>query len=72
MNNKERWVGIKEVARHLGVNKDSIYRWIRERELPGHRVGRLYRFKLSEIDLWVLNKEDKKKKVRRVPVKNKD
>jgi len=49
----ERWVGVAAVAAHLGVNKDSIYRWIEDKGLPAHRVGRLFRFKLSEIDEWV-------------------
>lgn len=50
---EERWVGVDDVATHLGVAKDSVYRWIDEQGLPAHRVGRLYRFKLSEIDDWV-------------------
>ena len=50
---EERWVGVDDVATHLGVAKDSIYRWVDERGLPAHRVGRLFRFKLSEIDDWV-------------------
>lgn len=49
----ERWVGAEDVAAHLSVNKDSIYRWIEKKGLPAHRVGRLFRFKLSEIDEWV-------------------
>src|SRR5512139_597941 len=53
MPSEERWVGVSDVAADLGVAKDSIYRWIEERGLPGHRVGRLFRFKLSEIDEWV-------------------
>ena len=53
MNASERWVGVEDVAAHLGVAKDSVYRWIEERGLPAHRVGRLFRFKLSEIDEWV-------------------
>ena len=50
---EERWVSVEEVATHLGVNKDSVYRWIERKGLPAHRVGRLFRFKLSEIDEWV-------------------
>ncbi len=50
----ERWVDIEEVAKHLGVNKDSVYRWVEERACPAHRVGRLYGFKLSEVDAWVV------------------
>jgi excisionase family DNA binding protein len=53
MNAAERWVGVEDVAAHLGVAKDSVYRWIDERGLPAHRVGRLLRFKLSEVDEWV-------------------
>jgi len=50
---KERWVNIDEVASHLGVTKDSIYRWVEKKQFPAHRVGRLFRFKLSEVDEWV-------------------
>ena len=53
MAGEERWVGVEDVATHLAVAKDSVYRWIEERGLPAHRVGRLFRFKLSEIDEWV-------------------
>lgn len=53
MASEERWVGVQAVAAHLGVAKDSVYRWIDEQGLPAHRVGRLLRFKLSEIDEWV-------------------
>jgi len=49
----EPWVSVEDVARHLGVTKDSIYRWIEERALPAHRLGRLWKFKLSEVDEWV-------------------
>jgi excisionase family DNA binding protein len=50
---EERWVGVDEVAAHLGVARDSVYRWVEKRGLPARRVGRLLRFKLSEVDAWV-------------------
>ncbi len=49
----ESWVAVDKVALHLGVAKDSVYRWIETKGLPAHRVGRLWKFKLSEIDEWV-------------------
>ena len=49
----EPWVSVDEIATHLGVAKDSIYRWIDKRNLPAHRVGRLWKFKVSEVDEWV-------------------
>jgi excisionase family DNA binding protein len=53
MTANERWVGVAEVAAHLNVNKDSVYRWIDKKGLPAHRIGRLFRFKISEVDEWV-------------------
>lgn len=53
MANKEEWVGVADVAVHLRVTKDSIYRWVNTKGLPAHRVGRLLRFRLSEVDQWV-------------------
>jgi excisionase family DNA binding protein len=49
----ERWSSVDEVTAHLGVSRDTIYRWIEARALPAHRIGRLWKFKLSEIDDWV-------------------
>lgn len=49
----EPWTSVDEIARHLGVAKDSIYRWIERRSLPAHKIGRLWKFKISEVDEWV-------------------
>ncbi|MBX3747812.1 MAG: excisionase family DNA-binding protein [Verrucomicrobiae bacterium] len=49
----EPWSSVEVVAKHLGVAKDSVYRWIETRSLPSHRIGRLWKFKLSEVDNWV-------------------
>lgn len=54
MHPDEGWVGVEEVAVHLQVAKDSIYRWTESKGFPAHRVGRLLRFKLSEVDEWVM------------------
>jgi excisionase family DNA binding protein len=49
----EPWSSVDDVAKHLGVAQDSIYRWIDARGLPAHKIGRLWKFKLSEVDIWV-------------------
>lgn len=49
----EPWVSVEQIAEHLGVTRDSIYRWIDRKSLPAHRVGRLWKFKVSEVDQWV-------------------
>lgn len=46
-------VGISDVAAHLSVRKDSIYRRVDSKHFPAHKVERLLRFWLSEVDEWV-------------------
>ena len=49
----EPWITLDDIARHLSVSKDTIYRWIDDQALPAHKVGRLWKFKVSEVDEWV-------------------
>lgn len=49
----EPWASIDEAAAHLGVRKDSVYRWIESRGLPARKIGKLWKLKLSEVDVWV-------------------
>lgn len=54
MANAEPWVSVEDVVAHLGVARDSVYRWIEGRGLPAHKIGRLWKFKLSEVDTCVV------------------
>lgn len=47
---QERWLSVEQIARHLGVNPDTIYKWIIRKKMPAHKVGRLWKFKASEVD----------------------
>ncbi len=49
----DRWLSVEEIAGHLGVSKDTIYAWISKRNMPAHRIGRLWKFKVEETDEWV-------------------
>lgn len=51
--NTEPWVTAEQVAQHLGVVKDTVYRWRVHKGLPAHKIGRLWKFQLSEVDEWV-------------------
>lgn len=42
-----------EIAEYLGVSKDTVYTWVSSKGMPGHRVGRFWKFKKDEIDDWV-------------------
>jgi len=52
----ERWLSVEEIAAHLGVSKETIYRWLEKdgnRQIPASRIGRLWKFKASEVDEWI-------------------
>jgi len=49
----DRWVSVTDVAEHLGISRDTIYRWIETKGLPAYRVGRHWKLKLEDVDRWV-------------------
>lgn len=52
--NDDRWISIEEAANYLGVNKDTIRNWIKkENGIPAHKIGKLWKFKKSELDIWI-------------------
>ena len=53
MSEPERWYSLEEIAEHLGVSQDTIHRWIRTKNMPAHKVGRLWKFDVSEVNAWV-------------------
>ncbi|PID37645.1 MAG: DNA-binding protein [Proteobacteria bacterium] len=53
MSEQEAWASVDDVAKHLGIAKDTVYRWIESKGMPAHKVGRLWKFKLSQVDAWI-------------------
>jgi excisionase family DNA binding protein len=49
----EPWLSADDIAAHLGITKDTVYSWIAERDMPAHKLGRLWKFQTSEVDIWV-------------------
>lgn len=43
---------VKEAAKFLKVSEKTIYKKIRDREIPFKRVGRVIRFHLPELIGW--------------------
>lgn len=52
---EDRWLSVDEIAIYLGVKRDTVYKWIGEKHMPAHKIGRLWKFKKEEIDEWVRN-----------------
>lgn len=49
----DRWLSVDEIADYLGVAKDTIYTWVTSKGMPGHKVGRFWKFKKEDVDAWV-------------------
>ena len=58
----ERWCSMKEVCEHLGASHDSVVHWVKNNNLPAVKIGRLWRFKMSEVDEWLLTDDAEKTK----------
>ena len=53
INDVERWLSLEEISNHVGCSKDTIRAWIKKDTIPYHKVGRMYKFKISEVDAWI-------------------
>lgn len=51
--NENRWLSVQDIAAYLGVKDETIYVWIAKKRMPAHKVGRLWKFKATEVDAWV-------------------
>lgn len=44
---------MKEASAYLGVQRQTIIKWINTKNMPASKVGKLWKFKIDEIDAWV-------------------
>lgn len=52
-NEIKNWVNLDDVATHLSVSKDTVRNWTKEGRLPAYKAGKMYKYKLSEVDQWL-------------------
>ncbi len=46
---------VKDVAQYLKVNDRTVYRLAVAKKIPAFKVGGIWRFLRSDIDLWIKN-----------------
>lgn len=50
----DNYISIDEAAEYLGIKTVTLRNWIKKEEsLPAHKIGKLWKFKRSELDAWV-------------------
>lgn len=50
---EDRWLSVDDIAAYLGISRDTVYTWVSTKGMPGHKVGRLWKFKRDEVDGWI-------------------
>jgi len=46
---------LNEVAEYLRISKWTLYRWIKEKNMPVIKLGGLDRFRKNDLDQWITN-----------------
>jgi len=52
-NHVESWSSLKEITTYLGASRESVLKWIEYKGMPAHKLGKLWKFKISEVDEWI-------------------
>ena len=54
-NTKENdnYIGIEEASQYLGISVATLRSWLKQKDIPSHKVGKLWKFKRSELDTWI-------------------
>jgi excisionase family DNA binding protein len=49
----ETYLTIEELANYLKLSEQTIRRYVLNREIPYHKIKKVVRFRLSEIECWI-------------------
>jgi excisionase family DNA binding protein len=41
------------IMEYLSATRETVLQWIDKKNMPAHKIGRQWRFKLSEVDDWI-------------------
>lgn len=47
------WLDLDQLAAYLRVPKSTLYKLLQRGELPGHKIGKLWRFDRDEVDEYI-------------------
>jgi excisionase family DNA binding protein len=47
------WLDLDSLADYIRIPKSTLYRMAQRGSLPGHKVGRTWRFDQDEVDDWI-------------------
>lgn len=50
---KSEWISLDDAAKHVGISKSNLYSMAQANRIPAHKVGKVWRFSIEELDSWV-------------------
>lgn len=56
MPDTDRWISMKDACEYLGVSRQTVLTWIKDKRLPAAKAGKFWRFKQADIDEWMRTK----------------
>ena len=72
MDSLEKWVSLSDICEHLNLSRDTVKKMVNQQNMPGYKVDRQWRYKISEVDAWIRSNgvQDNKKAEGQVHFKN--
>lgn len=49
----ENYIGIDDAAKYLNIKPVTLRKWVKDKKVPAHQIGKQWKFKISELDAWV-------------------
>lgn len=49
----ENYISIEDAAKFLNVKSVTLRKWIKDNNVPAHKIGKQWKFKRSELEEWV-------------------
>ena len=53
IDNLEEWKAMAAIEKYLSVSRETVLQYINNKGMPAHKLGRQWRFKISEVDEWL-------------------
>ncbi len=50
----DNYISLEEAANYLNIRPVTLRKWVKQKtDIPAHQIGRLWKFKRTELDEWV-------------------
>ncbi len=50
----ENYISIEDAALFLNIKPVTLRKWIKDKNVPAHKIGKQWKFKRSELEEWVI------------------